>query len=350
MPDLTIKEAKGIAADWIAQNSDALQGSAGVFITGSTNWKPDNALLLPTSDVDLMVVLDRAQEPLHLGKFMYRNVLIDLGSISLERIETVEKVLADHAIAGNFSKDCVLSDPTGHLAELQSAVSRDFASQEWVFKRLDDAEALSLDYYLRSLAPEQPEYEQVESVAFGTAICADLILVAGLANTTIRTKHAAARELLHAFGRPEAYETLLDMFGCAEMLTDRVSHHLDQLELAFDSASEIDKRGYRFETDFSQMARSIPIDGSRELIEQGHHRDAVFFMVLTFARCMNIFGEYGSDDTVKQHASAFRTLLTDLGIESFEARKTRVEEVERRLPTIRKIAESMIEDNPHITG
>ena len=181
-------------------------------------------------------------------------------------------------------------------------------------------------------------------MAWGTAICADLLLTAGLADSTIRKKHAAARELLHSIGRPDVYEMLLEMFGCADMTVERVSHHLDQLELVFDAASEIDKSGYRFESDISPIGRTIAIDGSRELIEQGHHRDAVFYIVETFARCMNVFDEYGSADAVKKHAAAFRSLLADLGIGSFEARKSRAEEVELKVPAIRRIAESMIED------
>lgn len=349
MPELTIKDAKDIAADWVARNSGVAPGFAGAFIAGSTNWKPDHAPFPTTSDVDIMMVHDGTGEPVHLGKFMYQNVLIDVGAIKMERIDTAEKILEDHRIAGSFSKNCVVADPTGRLTELQSAVSRDYASRKWVLKRIQHAEELSVGYYLRAVAPEQPEYAQVTSVAFGTAICADLLLTAGLTDTTIRKKHAAARELLHSIGRPDAYEMLLELFGCAQMSGDRVSYHLDQLESVFDTASEIDKPGYRFATDISQTARPIAIDGSRELIEQGNHRDAVFYIVETFARCMNIFDEYGSGDTVKQHSAAFKLLLADLGIGSFEARKSRAIEVELKLLTIRKIAESMIEDDPRIT-
>ncbi len=344
MPDLTIKDVKDAAADWLARNGAALPGFAGAFITGSANWRPDDAPYSLTSDVDIMIVHDGTQEPGTLGKFMHRNVLVDVGAIEMERIDAPEKVLRHHGIAGNFARDCVLADPTGWLTELQSAVSRDFAKREWVLARIEDARALSVDYYLRSLASAQPEYEQVTSVVSGTAICSDLLLTAGLANTTIRTKHAAVRELLQSTGRLDVYELLLEMFGCADMSADRVSHHLDQLERAFDAASEIDSSGYRFASDISQMARPIAIDGSRELIEQGHHRDAVFYIVLTFARCMNVFEEYGAGETPEQHVVAFGQLLADLGIDSFEARKSRAVEVEKKLPAIRKIAESMVAD------
>ena len=75
MPNLTIKDAKDAAAEWIARNSGSLPGFAGAFITGSTNWKPDDAPYSLTSDIDIIVVYEGTQAPVTPGRFMYRGVL-----------------------------------------------------------------------------------------------------------------------------------------------------------------------------------------------------------------------------------------------------------------------------------
>ena len=113
--------------------------------------------------------------------------------------------------------------------------------------------------------------------------------------------------------------------------------------------NKIEKTGYRFGSDISASARSLAIDGSRELIDQGHHRDAAFWLLATYSRCMTVFDQYGASGDLEKHRS-FDELLGELGIDSFEKRKTRRDFVKQQIPMIWQEAEAIIAENPVISG
>jgi hypothetical protein len=56
----------------------------------------------------------------------------------------------------------------------------------------------------------------------------------------------------------------------------------------FDTAKAVIKTPFSFASDISDAAGPIAIDGSRELIERGLHREAVFWIVVTYSRCQKV--------------------------------------------------------------
>ncbi|MGI5271259.1 hypothetical protein ACQEUU_19035 [Nonomuraea sp. CA-218870] len=121
---------------------------------------------------------------------------------------------------------------------------------------------------------------------FGTGVTAHALLVAGLRNPTVRRRYVAAGELLAARGLADRHEHLLGLLGCAAMTRQRVLRHLRGLEALFDTAARVDAPGYAFDSDITVTARPVAIDGTRALIDAGLHREAVFWLVATYARCL----------------------------------------------------------------
>ncbi len=78
------------------------------------------------------------------------------------------------------------------------------------------------------------------------------------------------------------------MLGCNHLSSQRIEQHLTELERTFDAAVKAAKTTFFFSTDITPAARRIAIGGSRELIRAGCHREAVFWIVATFARCHKI--------------------------------------------------------------
>ena len=83
-------------------------------------------------------------------------------------------------------------------------------------------------------------------------------------------------------------------------------------------------------------------------MESGHHRDAVFWLVATHSRCMNVFDKFGSRAALKRHSEPFNDLLADLGIESFSKRANRRVLVNHQIPKIWQEAVSLIDTNPEV--
>ena len=120
-----------------------------------------------------------------------------------------------------------------------------------------------------------------------------MLLVAALRNPTVRLRYAPVRDVLKEYNQEEIYEELLRLLGCKDMSAEQAMIHLNGLTRTFDAASAIAKTPFFFSSDITPDARAIAIDGDRELILNGSHREAVFWMVATFARATTYWRSTG---------------------------------------------------------
>src|SRR5262249_46210771 len=160
-----------------------------------------------TSDLDLWVVLADPNPPDKLGKFVYRDVLLEASYISRDQLQSPELVLGDYHMAGSFRVPSIIADPSGQLTTLQAAVSKDYPKRQWVHKRCEHARNRVLRN-LESLNDSQPFHDQVTSWLFATGVTTHVLLVAGLRNPTVRRRYIAVRELLADYRRLDFYEHL----------------------------------------------------------------------------------------------------------------------------------------------
>lgn len=322
---MRIEQARRVARQWVREEGAALPGFGGAFLTGSALWADPRAELSPASDVDVMIVAEPAAQLGHIGKFRYKEVLLEVSSIT--GFGSTHEVLSDYHLAGSFHLPCVLADPSGRLTELQRVVARDFAERPWILARCTNAMD-RVRGWINGMDETAPLPDQVTSWLFGTGVMTHVLLVAALRNPTVRRRYADVREVLAVHGRLEFHEGLLDLLGCAGLTAAQVERHLAELEKVFDAAASETVPSYRFDSDISAVARPSAIDGSRELIAQGLHREAVFWMVATYARCLSKRAMAGH----RGFESGFRELLADLGAETFAERRRRGDRVLAALP------------------
>ena len=343
---MIVRQAKEIARQWVLNEGVSTPGVVGAFFHGSITALPDDAELPSTSDVDVMLVLDGPEPPVKPGKFVYHGVLLEVSYLPAGQVRSATEVLGQYHLAGSFRYPSVIFDPTGHLTDLNAAVARDFARREWVVRRCQHAQDRILTN-LASIRPDDPFPNQVTSWLFATGVTTHLPLVAGLQNPTVRTRYLAVRSLLARYGKLAFYESLLDLLGCATMTPDRARHHLAAREVAFDAASTGVRTRFFFAADLSQAARPVAIDGSRDLIERGDHREAVFWMTATYARCQQVFLA-DAPALAARYDPGFAELTGDLGIRSFPDLERRAGEVCDFLPRLWQKTEAIIAANPDI--
>lgn len=346
---MLIKQAKRVACDWALREVSRLPGVHGVYLAGSVNWLPDDAVLPPTSDVDLNVVFTGRSQAIAPSKFVYDGVLLGVTSLSLEELRSPEQVLGHYHLAGGFRTPSVILDPSGHLTALQRAVSRDFARGEWVRRRCRHARSRVLQQ-LEALNASDPICDQVIGWLFPAGVTTHVLLVAGLRNPTVRRRYAAVRELLKNYGQLEFYEELLELLGCAGISRGRVAQHLAALTEAFDAAQATIKTPFPFACDISKAARPTAIDGSQELIDQSLHREAVFWMAVTYSRCQKVLTADAPVARQRQFEAGYRELIGDLGVASSADLQGRAEQVKALLPRVVEVAEAIIAANPEIKG
>lgn len=336
--DVLIEQARGIARRWVAENGTAIQGFAGALLIGSALWDPAGAPLSPESDVDVKVVLDATETPPAFGKFIYHDILLEVSFISSRELDSPERVLGDFRLASSISRPGVLADPTGRLTEIHTAVSRHFADRRWVLRRCAQATDV-VRYVIARMNPPALQPDQIHSWLLGTTTVTHVLLVAALRDPTTRRRYEATRDLLAAHDRLDYYERLLRLLGCTRLSASRTRHHLAALERVFATAKDVEATSYRFASDISDVARPIAIDGSRRLIERGLHREAAFWLAVTYARCLTKL-EVGHADA-SPYEEAFGELLADLGIETFADRRRRGDVILAALPGLREMAETL---------
>ncbi|MFE0069077.1 hypothetical protein ACFWYW_09640 [Nonomuraea sp. NPDC059023] len=319
---MNVREARQAAARWVAGIE-----CEGAFLSGSATWLARDDDLPPASDVDVFVLV--AEERRKLGKFRFEGALLEATYLTWERIPSAAAILGDYHLAGAFKDDNVLADPTGRLRELQSAVEPAWAEPRWVRERCEHAESGILKG-LAAMEEAQPYPMKVLRLLFATGVTTHVLLTAGLRNPTVRLRYPAVRIMLMPYGRAALYERLLELLGSEHLPPGRVERHLAAMTRVFDQAARVEGSPYAFASDISPQARHIAVDGSRELIERGLHREAMFWIAVTYARSLLILGG---------DAPGFHEMLADLRIGSLQER---ADQVRAFLPRLRRAAEGII--------
>jgi hypothetical protein len=345
--DVLVRDAREVVRNWVIDEASGAAGFAGTMFRGSIIGMDDDALFPATSDVDIGLFHAGDEQSEWTGKFLHDGLIFEVSSRPIERLPDPDVLLANYHLAGGFRSGSVISDPTGRLSDLSTQVERDFANRQWVERRCEDARANCLGYIER-VGSDVPFHERVTAWLFAAGVTTHVILAAGLRNPTVRKRYLAAWEVLAEFGFLDFHESLLELQGSRELSSDQVRGHLTTLAEVFDETAALGPVAHRFSSDISEIARPIAIGGSLELIEQGFHREAVFWIVATYSRCLGILDVAGQTEMSARFQPGFIGLLHDLGIGSDDDLRRRAEQVRVELPQVMDLAGAIMDGHPGI--
>lgn len=334
-----ICKAKEIALEW-TDNFIKDTSVVGAMFNGSVVDLDGNDILSPSSDIDINFIVDEARRMDKIGKIMYKGVLLDVSFIPLDMIRPVEKVLSTYEIANCFHRNSIIYDPTGYLAEAALFSSQNFAHPKWVLERCENVYR-KIERGIQGFQVSQPLLDNINSWLFPAGICTHAILVAALQNPTVRLRYLRVRSVLEGWNQSGFYETLLELLGCSHIPADRVQRHLDHLEKVYASAIRHKKSHFIFENDVSAAAKPVVIQGSQTLIDEGNHREAVFWMAVTSERCHKILRQDAPEEHEKYYPD-FINLLMDLGVETNKKIQSRIQAIESFIPTLRGLTDKYI--------
>lgn len=339
---MNCQQARDIAQDWVKHHGASLTGYCGAYLSGSFLGAAGADLWPETSDIDVVVVTDAppAAKP---GKFVYRNVLLEVTLMEKMEYVSLDHILSTHYLAYALHRNGILDDPQGWLRPLHEQVKAQYADETWVRRRCQSFIAHIADCAAH-IGTAAAFHEQVTRWLFPTGITTFPILAAALQNCTVRKRYTAARMVLQAYGLMDFYPPLMALLTGGGLRPESLPHHLRELEVTFDLACQTSgpSSHYPFRSDISPIARPIALDGCRQLLASPYPEEAVFWMAATFARCHTILHM----DAPKLHAwrlPAFRAFLSEMGIAGPEAISQRSRELLTFLPEVERIAELIIQ-------
>lgn len=337
---MRVDQAKRIAAAWVDETMASDPRMLGAVLHGSVNWLRDDEELAPTSDLDILVIREPGDDTAKPGKFRFHDLLLEVSFLDADAIATPDQVLGHYQLVGSFLGDGILADRDDRLAGLTRRVAAEYAQPHWVETRARMAHERALSGF--PAPADAPLHDQVTSWLFSTGALTHVLLVAARENPTVRKRYLAARGVLSRIGRLDEYEALLDLLGARNLSPERVSRHIDALERMFGAAKAVIRTPFFFAADISDDGAAVAIEGNRELVAAGWHREAIFWIVATACRCRAVLTADGPPGAEELFDGDFFALLDDLGVRSQTDRVRQKARSRAELPRVWSIARGII--------
>jgi hypothetical protein len=256
-----------------------------------------------------------------------------------------ESILADFRFACHFSVPNILSDPSGELSKTQNSVAAQYAKKRWVTKRIEGARGLVLSS-LEELKSGTIEECMIHFIPAVMGI-AQIPALADLMNPTMKKCFIEYKILMKNHGKPALHESLLQFFGSNSMDREDVEMYLEDLSTTFDRAVEIIQSPSL--GDFvNNAARPVVIDASCELVKDGFHREAMFWIAMMRAICQVTIQQDALEDEQTLYAEQYVKRLAELGLRSRDDLHRRAEDGKRLLDEVMQVADQIVETNEKI--
>lgn len=344
---MLVKQAKAIARQWVIDEGSKTADYWGAFYIGDIAGQPDSAPFPATADVDVKLVVDCSAASPGVRRLVAQGVALEVSLIERARVDSAQAILGNYWLAWSFAQPNVVADPSGKLADVQSAVARDFARREWVRRRCDGAKEWWLAS-LRRFNDQLPLHDKVYDWLYALSVATHMVLVADLRNPTVRRCWAASGDVLRAYGQGKLHEALLGILGSAQMSRDQVEELHSFCTDVYEIAHAMIRTPVFGSQNVSEDVQPISVGGGQELLAEGHHREAVFWIAVLHTWCQKGLFIDAPLDVQDKCAPGYWRLLDRLGITSPQVLRERVDQVKAIVPQVEAAVAQIIAANAAI--
>ncbi len=341
---MNVKHVIEQASAWVEQHGSAFPGFGGAHLMGGILSLPHDAPFPPYRDVDLNIVVRDATHVTGTHTIAYNGLILEYSTVSLARYHSSEAVLANPELASNLAANGVLADPLGILAPLHTLVAEQYAHRRWVRARCDHEQRIVMQVLegLRQVSAPREALWPLTNIAL---FLSGLLAEAGLRPPTHRRCLVVLRDVLHAAGRDDLYEATLQLLGWASLRRPEVEAYLRDCAEAFDFAVAVTRTPVPFQNKLKAHVRPYVIDGAREMIDQGLHREAMFWIAgfLLFANTA-IQADARDADKARFQASLDQ-LVAEMGLALPTDVSLRAREAEVLTGAIVAVADGLLDRN-----
>ncbi|NOZ27798.1 MAG: hypothetical protein GXP39_07070 [Chloroflexi bacterium] len=335
-----------LAKEWVRDHGSQTPGFCGAHLMGALNHLPKNTPFPSYKDVDLNLVLKELQtsEPWEIS---YKGLILECGRVSVERYRSPEVVLSDPGLAPNLVTNSILSDPFGMLTELHAVVSREYPRRKWVLARYEAEKKRALQG-LQGIERANSLVEILVNLYSLIGGITGTIAVADLKPPTHRRCLIVMREVLEAYGEVELEEEVLGLLGFAQLGRADVEGYLQECIEAFDRAVEVTRTPVPAGFKLHPYVRPYMVEGAREMINEGYHREAMYWILLFWAISNTAIQLDAPEGEKDYYQAKFGRFLSDIGWGTLHDAAIRRPQASKLANNIFNTAKEIIDRNPEI--
>ncbi len=346
---MIVKKVRTVVRQWADEKRREFTGFHGAFFHGSINWMPDERPWAPTSDVDIVFLLDDPeQRPFPVRRFWVKGLVIEHALMAHHDLQTVEQMVGNHKVAAHFTvPTCILLDPDGHLRRLQALAAPLYAHMTWVRHRCESARhtvVAAITAMRASKAVLPPWGSVTQAVIF----LGQLPMIADLQNPTWRKSMMGARAVLEAHNLHSLYTSLLQLMGCVVLEQRTVETLLGELTTAYDYATTIHRTPLLRDRFVHPKSRQTVLDGLQALITVDRYQEAIPWMLAMRYCCQMIIGHDAPDSEKARFQEQFTVWLDAIGMRNLENYQGKAEHANDLLDEMMMATETIMAANPQI--
>ena len=291
-----------------------IEGFAGAYLFGGITSLPGDATFPQFRDVDLIVVLESGprsdEDNLELP---FRGVVLEVGFRGLEEHRDPAAVLSDPELAPNLAHTTVLADPLCILEKLRKEVSEVYRRRRWVMARCE-AEKQDVLCALEAMRQASDPLMRLIHLWLVVRNLSGLLAVSVAETPTNRRALALMRDLLGDHHQIDLHREMLELCGISDLSRKTVEALLVNVAEAFDRAVEVKKTPAMHDWNLETYLRPYVVEGSQEMIDEGLHRESVFWIALPHATAQLVLRNDASEAEKPRFEQTFRHLLDQLDL------------------------------------
>lgn len=341
---MTVADARQVARQWVLGHAPEVPGLWAVMFGGSINWLPEDAEVDPYSDIDLWFLIKGEIDPrLRQRKIRHEGLLLEPAYLPAEGFSTKEAVLGDWVCGCHLTVPSAIHDPSGALTRLQRIAAKQYSEPAWVRRR---CERMASEMRTGLFPQMRGEVDNGDRCfAFGLAVAAmvQIPMVASVKPPTLRRGGMAFTDLMLSLRQKAISERRLELLGSARLGRNDVEGLFAAATMAYDRAVEVWRTPLPFgEWDLCPDARPHMIDGARDLIDRGYHREAVFWIFYTHWLAHTALVNDAPEECARIFHEPYQRLLEAMGIGSPEGLRKKAALAEELLGLVMTLAEQII--------
>jgi hypothetical protein len=344
---LTWGQAKTLARKWVLDHAAEVPALQGVLLAGSAATRPDAGTYDPLSDIDLWhLVSEDVSATVRQRKLVYEGVLLEPAYLPYRLFQDAETVLGSWLLAGHLSVPSVILDPAGRLRAIQETVAREYPKPERIRQRCDSLVSELKGQWLPRVTASLSLADRLFAFGYAVTSLQQLPLLACLDLPTIRRSGMLFTQRLKALGQERLGEKRLTLMGSATMSRGTVEELLASVIAAYDDALATHRTPTPFDYDLSPASRPFMVDGARDLIDRGYHRESLPWILFMLLIAFHALVQEAPEKCAWTCTPACERFAQIIGVVPAKAAEEKVRFFEEVLAETRSLAERLIEALP----